>query len=201
MICDRGLRLDVIAGMSASVVIRSGFTPPPRSRARPRAGRARRVLGRSPRSWPAGSRSPARPASPGLRRPRSRSSMRVKRSRSRRSRTAPRPPEVLSLSSPATIAPPACVTGANPGASPGVQRSNPCKPGPSAQMWYIGAPAARASASATSAIVDSASTDARRPGRVGEDARGAAAHRPVEQLDDLEHGHLARRRGRSCSRP
>ena len=68
-------------------------------------------------------------------------------------------------------------------------------------MWYIGAPAAWISCSATEATVASASTARGGLGGLGEDAGGPAPERAVEQLDELEHGHLARRAGRSCSRP
>ena len=42
---------------------------------------------------------------------------------------------------------------------------------------------------------------ARRLGGLREDTGRVGAERPVEQLDDLQHGDLGRRPGRSCSRP
>ncbi len=69
----------------------------------------------------------------------------------------------------------------------------------SAQMWYIAAPAARASCSATSAIVEAASTARAARGGVGEDAGRALADGAVEELDDLEHGHLGGRAGEAVA--
>ncbi len=68
-------------------------------------------------------------------------------------------------------------------------------------MWYIATPAARASRSTTSAIVVRGEDVAGGGGGVAEDALGVAAERALEQLDDLEDGDLAGRRGRTCSRP
>ena len=64
-------------------------------------------------------------------------------------------------------------------------------------MWYIGARASRASASATSATVVSREHLSGRAGGVGEHAGGVLADRAVKQLDKLEHGDLG---GRLCER-
>ena len=57
-------------------------------------------------------------------------------------------------------------------------------------MWYMLAPASRASRSITSAIVVSREHLARGLGCVGERALRVAAERAVEQLDDLEHADV-----------
>ena len=55
-------------------------------------------------------------------------------------------------------------------------------------MWYMLAPASRASRSMTSAMVVWARTRRRGLSRVREHALRVAPERAVEQLDDLEHG-------------
>ena len=60
-------------------------------------------------------------------------------------------------------------------------------------MWYIGARAARSSASATSAMLEPPSTRRAAVAAWAKMPVDAAAERAVEQLDDLEHGDLRRR--------
>ncbi len=59
-----------------------------------------------------------------------------------------------------------------------------------AQMWYIGAPAARISCSATEATVASASTARAACAASANTPVALGAERAVEQLDELEHGDL-----------
>ena len=60
----------------------------------------------------------------------------------------------------------------------------------SAQMWYMLAPASRASRSITSAIVVCSSTSRAASAASAKTPSASRAERAVEQLDDLEHGHL-----------
>ena len=69
------------------------------------------------------------------------------------------------------------------------------------QMWYMLAPASWASRSITSAIVVRRSTVRAASAASAKTPSASRAEGSVEQLDDLEHGHRSRARGRSCSRP